>query len=430
MASKGRAPEYPRTIAFGAGKVRVAKRANGWFALTWREMGSTRRTTKITEPKALEWAAKKARELDAGTGNRWIHGSDADALASLRAVAGTEEGAMRRLVEDVKGAMGWLEGLADMTTAARWYAERGPLRVQRITVAVAVKRFLAEYAKGSPATLRTFGGELNGFVEVKGNGDLLLLDLTTEKLTTWCNRKMMAGAVKAKEGKNKEASMRTVDNRITNWITFLNRCRDWGLLPEAGKHAADRIRRPTLPDAGREILTVDQGRALLAAVRNTEPELEGYLIIGGWLGLRPSEIQRLTWGAFDWERGYCHLAPITVRKTATERYVPMDERVVTLLRRIYEASGKKPQARVCRFRSREFLSSLARKAGVLDTWPADVLRHSFCSYRMAVVKSLDQVADEAGNSPQILKKNYRKPLREEDGLAWWSLLDPPATGGP
>jgi hypothetical protein len=39
------------------------------------------------------------------------------------------------------------------------------------------------------------------------------------------------------------------------------------------------------------------------------------------------------------------------------------------------------------------------------------------------LQSLDRVAEEAGNSPKILKSNYRKPLRATDGGEWWKLLD-------
>lgn len=40
-------------------------------------------------------------------------------------------------------------------------------------------------------------------------------------------------------------------------------------------------------------------------------------------------------------------------------------------------------------------------------WPRNVLRHSFISYRIASVKSADQVALEAGNSPSIIFKHSR-----------------------
>ena len=144
--------------------------------------------------------------------------------------------------------------------------------------------------------------------------------------------------------------------------------------------------------------------------------------MAGLLGLRSSEIQRLTWEGFEWERGYLHVTAAVAGKTSSERYVPVDERLLSRLQWIFAESNKTKGKRVCGFRSREFLSVLARKKGVVDRWPPDVLRHSFCSYRISIVRSLDQVSEEAGNSPAILKSNYRRPLRPDDGLAWWDLL--------
>ena len=189
------------------------------------------------------------------------------------------------------------------------------------------------------------------------------------------------------------------------------------------------MRKPTLPDEGKQIFSVDQGRRLLAAARAADGRLLLYALIAGWIGLRPSEILRLRWveerglefGGFDWERGYLHIAARVAGKNSSERFIPLDGRLVAILKGL--AAGRKPTAKVCIKRSREFLSLLAREKGVCAVWPADVLRHSFCSYRIAVVKSLEQVATEADNSPTILKSNYRRPLREEDGVAWWNLLD-------
>ena len=46
-------------------------------------------------------------------------------------------------------------------------------------------------------------------------------------------------------------------------------------------------------------------------------------------------------------------------------------------------------------------------------WPRNVLRHSYISYRIAVVKSAEQVALEAGNSPAIIFRHYRELATEE-----------------
>jgi hypothetical protein len=51
-----------------------------------------------------------------------------------------------------------------------------------------------------------------------------------------------------------------------------------------------------------------------------------------------------------------------------------------------------------------------------------VLRHSFISYRIATVKSADQVALEAGNSPSIIFKNYRELTTEEQADKWFAIL--------
>lgn len=413
MSAKGKADGYPKTVVFGAGRVRIARRRNGKFALCWREVGTTRRTTRTTEKLALEWARAKAEDLDTGTGNRWVSAGAADALAALVELAtGDDDGAVRRLLGDVRGALGWLGGKADLTVAARWYAEHGPLQVQQATLAEAVARFLKEYDGGSKATRQTFGQELDAFLGVPENKGMMLMAVDGARLAQWVARKV---------GKDAPAP-RTLRNRITTWVTFLNRCRDWSLLA-AGKHAADLLRKPVIPDAGKEILSVDQGARLLAAVREKAQKLEAFLLIGGWLGLRPSEIQRLCWDGFEWDRGYLHVSHQVAGKTSSERYVPVDARLLDLLKGVFERGGKKkPGAKVCGFRSREFLSVLARAEGILTVWPVDVLRHSFCSYRIAVVKSLDQVAEEAGNSPAILKSNYRRPLREEDGVAWWDVV--------
>lgn len=423
MAAKSKEKTYPLTISFGSGKVRIRKRGDGFFDLTWREMGGTRKTTKTSEEKALAWADEKVIELDAGSGRRWVDQGEAEGIEVLRRLAGEGEGAIRRLLDDVRGALAWLDGgKADLTTAARWYAENGPLKVERTTAAAAIARFLAEYQKAPKATLDTFTTELDAFA--KRFPELLLMEVTHELLARWCKRPLLKFGVVTKDA----PAVRTERNRITTWVTFMNRARDWNLLG-SGKHAADLLRKPVLPDEGKQVFSIDQGKRLLEAVAG-DVRLLTYALVAGWIGLRPSEVQRLRWvepggiekGGFDW-KGYLHVSARVAGKNSSERFIPLDPRLEGILKGIFEASGKKGGEKVCIHRAREFLSVLAREKGICEKWPTDVLRHSFCSYRIAVVKSLEQVATEADNSPAILKSNYRRPVRHEDGLAWWDLLD-------
>ena len=66
------------------------------------------------------------------------------------------------------------------------------------------------------------------------------------------------------------------------------------------------------------------------------------------------------------------------------------------------------------------VSALA--ASLKIEWPRNVLRHSFISYRIADVKSADQVALEAGNSPSIIFKRYRELTSEEQAEKWFGIM--------
>ena len=66
------------------------------------------------------------------------------------------------------------------------------------------------------------------------------------------------------------------------------------------------------------------------------------------------------------------------------------------------------------------MSRLSRALGI--EWPPNVLRHSFTSYRIAIVQSADQVALEAGNSPSIIFKHYRELTTPEVAEKWFNIL--------
>jgi hypothetical protein len=57
-------------------------------------------------------------------------------------------------------------------------------------------------------------------------------------------------------------------------------------------------------------------------------------------------------------------------------------------------------------------------------WLRNVPRHSFISYpiAIAIIKSADQVALEAGNSPSIIFKHYRELTTDEQAEAWFGIL--------
>ena len=53
------------------------------------------------------------------------------------------------------------------------------------------------------------------------------------------------------------------------------------------------------------------------------------------------------------------------------------------------------------------------------------LRHSFVSYRVAVVLDPQKVALEAGNSPEMIFSNYREVVTPDEAKAFWAIAPRP-----
>ena len=54
-------------------------------------------------------------------------------------------------------------------------------------------------------------------------------------------------------------------------------------------------------------------------------------------------------------------------------------------------------------------------------WRHNALRHSFISYRVAKIKNVNEVAMEAGNSPDMIFKHDRKLATETEADAWFGV---------
>jgi hypothetical protein len=82
----------------------------------------------------------------------------------------------------------------------------------------------------------------------------------------------------------------------------------------------------------------------------------------------------------------------------------------------------KSVAQSARFLGRGKISRRAGQSPRHEKWPSNGLRHSFITYRIAQVKSAEQVALEAGNSPAIIFKHYRELATEAQAAEWFGIL--------
>jgi site-specific recombinase XerC len=157
------------------------------------------------------------------------------------------------------------------------------------------------------------------------------------------------------------------------------------------------------------IYTPEQMRKMIKA---SDPDFRLFLLFGGFAGLRPSEVYeeatddaRLDWQEVDFKAGYI---VVTDENKTGERLVPILPNLREWLTPLAQKKGKV-------FGRAMTLGALRRrmikKSGV--PWIQDGLRHSWISYRLAELGDVNRVAGEAGNSPKIIKQNY-KAIRTPD----------------
>ena len=66
-----------------------------------------------------------------------------------------------------------------------------------------------------------------------------------------------------------------------------------------------------------------------------------------------------------------------------------------------------------------YFARAADAAGV--RWRHNGLRHSFGTYRTAITKSVPQVSLEMGNSVQMVKRHYQRPVPPKLAERWFAI---------
>ena len=219
-----------------------------------------------------------------------------------------------------------------------------------------------------------------------------------------------------------------------------------------------------------EIFTPKEMAEILA---HADERVIPFLTLGAFAGIRHVEIQRLDWNDIHFDAGIIEIRAAKA-KTASRRTLPiLDNLRAWLLRHRQEAgpvcvylnmaseieslvrgingarravwakakgaSGE--QLKQAEKQARQALAKAKAERGKpkhrgdvppgaetakIEGWPAfgwkhNALRHSFISYRVADIQNVAQVALEAGNSPQMIFKHYRKLVRPAEAKAWFAI---------
>jgi integrase len=223
---------------------------------------------------------------------------------------------------------------------------------------------------------------------------LCLNDLTTAALDRWM------GSLKL--GATTKNDMRRVLGTCGNWAE-----KQGHLVKDSNPFLG--MMRYKEEKAPVSIFTPEQIASLL---NKTDATLRPYLAIGAFAGLRTAELQRLDWSEIDLDRGFITVAA-SKAKTRRRRLVPISDNLKSWLAPIRQALGP-----IC-------VHACAQHAVRVKcegfSWARNGLRHSFISYRLAILHDTARVALEAGNSTQVIFSHYRELVTPEEAKAWFEV---------
>lgn len=189
-------------------------------------------------------------------------------------------------------------------------------------------------------------------------------------------------------------------------------------LPKDALDEIAAVERPSENLDEIEIFRPDEIAALLATANKL---LVPFIAIGGFAGLRSSEILRLNWQDVRFDSGSIIVQKGKVKKRGqSRRIVPLLPNLGAWLAPYANRTGSVwPYSKPYLY---ELLAAITAKAKV--AWKDNALRHSFVSYRVAQIKNIPQVAFECGNSPQMIASCYRELVTEQDAQKWFAITPP------
>ena len=288
-----------------------------------------------------------------------------------------------------------LLGSRSLLAAVTEHVERTRGVHTEVTVAKAAEEFLAA-KKQDGASVRYLAQLRSDINRFKDGFAVPILQIKSHQIDGWLRE--LGGAPRSRNSTH------------TSLRTFFSWAKSHSYLPRAEQTAAEAVAKVRVGDTETEIFTPEQMAKILEAAPG---ELVPFIALGAFAGLRAAEITRIEWSAIDLNRRF-----ITIRagqaKTASRRIVSISDNLREWLLPHVGEGLVVPSAETYRK-----VTCLSRRLGI--AWPHNVLRHSFISYRIAKVKNANEVALEAGNSPDVIFRHYRELATEEQADAWFSI---------
>jgi integrase len=195
---------------------------------------------------------------------------------------------------------------------------------------------------------------------------------------------------------------------VRNVFSF---AREWNLLESDPFERVNGFNDPHNKARQVAILTPEQLGSFLRAV---DPDFVPFFALSAFSGLRREEIIRLDWREIKLDRGLIDL-PYTKSKNRRRKLIEIPDYLRDWLRNsALDAGPVMPKKKL------QLAFENAAKAAGIVPWPQNGLRHSFCSYAVAL-KGFEWTAAQADHSVAMLRKHYWEVVDKEAAKRYWDI---------
>jgi integrase len=172
-----------------------------------------------------------------------------------------------------------------------------------------------------------------------------------------------------------------------------------------------------------KILTPDEAKRVLTICQKKTRPLLPYVVLGMFAGIRPEEMEKLTWGDVDLKHGTIKI-DVATSKTNRRRIVTLHDTAREWLK-ICKSGAPAKLIVPTKTTLRRYRRNL--RDGAKLEWAQDILRHTAGSYLLALHKNTHEVSAMLGNSARILERHYKDLVNATDCKTFWALT-PSAIG--
>lgn len=294
-----------------------------------------------------------------------------------------------------------------MREAVNFYLKRNPTCFPRRTVTDVVEELLQAKQKAGRSELHLCDLEsrLGRFGEAF---QMNIGEVTGQMIEKYLNGMAVCGRTKA--------------NHLGHITALFNFAIRRKFLPKDALDEVKAVERPEEAPSEIHIFTVEEMSELLSTARH---EMIPWLAIGAFAGLRTAEINRLDWSEIHLADGHIEIKA-KKSKTASRRNAPLPANLAAWLGPYANRTGPvTPFANMVNQVNWLVgdVNKLRKQRGnkTVMRWKHNGLRHSFASYRTALINDVARVALECGNTPQMIFGNYRQVVTEASAKKWFAI---------